>query len=90
VGQVYYFLNLKKQDVDEDTIQALRTEFTHTYKAYNKLMENDEDLAKIGKYFAQSVSDGAKTELDLMEMSIPVNLIEQVKLKFNEYRDIMK
>lgn len=83
-----YLVQFKSAGLDENEIKGLHTEFEEIYKIYDKLADGN-DFTKIGRRFAQSVSEATKTDLDITETTIPIDLIEQVKLKFREYREVM-
>mgnify|MGYP001608235747 CR=1 FL=1 len=86
-----YFSNLKKHaGMDSQEVQNICDELNHIYKTYDGFMYSSEDFAKIGTEFAKSVSVGAKTELDATEMTIPIELMDRTRSKFDEYREVMK
>lgn len=83
-----YLAQFKSAGLDEDDIKGLHAEFEEIYPIYDKLVDGD-DFTKIGTSFARSVSEATKTSLDVTEVTIPIDLIEQVKAKLNEYRKMV-
>jgi len=84
-----YLAQFKSAGLGEGEIKELYTEFEEIYPIYDKLAVGG-DFTKIGTSFAQSISEATKTDLDVTEITIPLDLIEQTKAKLNEYHKIMK
>lgn len=86
-----YFASLKKHGgLDRHEVKKVCGELNHIYKTYDGFVHSPNDFVKIGTEFAKSVSTGAKTELDLTESVVPIDLIEQVRSKFKKYREVME
>lgn len=85
-----YFVLLKKHGYDKAKVQAVCDDFTVRYKIYDKFISNQNDFVKVGTSFASFVSEKAKTELDMTETIIPLELSEKATLKFKEILEVMK
>ena len=85
-----YFTLLKKHGYDKHKVQAICDDFNARYKTYDKFVSNRNDFVKVGTNFASFVSEKAKTELDMTETMIPLELVEKATLKFKEILGFMK
>ena len=84
-----YLSSLKRNGYSRDQVQAVCDELNERYKTYDAFMSKAEDFVGVGTSFARFVSENAKTGLDATEMTIVIDLIDQVRLKFKEYREAM-
>lgn len=84
-----YFSTLKRNGYNRVQVQTVCDDFNLRNKTYDEFIGNAGDFVQVGTHFARFVSERAKTELDTTEMMIVINLIDQERLKFKEYREAM-
>jgi hypothetical protein len=85
-----YYARLKKHGYDRDAVQAVCDDLNSRYRTYDKFTDSADDFVKVGTNFAKFVSERSKTDLDVMEITIPMKLIERTTAKLKEFREAMK
>lgn len=85
-----YFSRLKKHGYNSTTIQAVCDDFNLRYKTYDEFFGAKNDFSRVGAKFISFVNERAKIDLNLKDLFIPLYLIEKLRPKFEEFRNVIK